>query len=79
MTTADHERIRSILTTVAAAVGGNVSWGASAYLDVWITEHRMRADEKASTRLTRATWALAGMTAALVLATIALVYVTISG
>ena len=79
MTAADHERIRNILTTTAEAVGGNVMWGAKSYLEVWITEHRMRADEKASARLTRATWVLAAMTAALVLATIALVYVTVAG
>ncbi len=72
----DYRRIGAILR--AAANHGNVIWGASSYLDIWVTEHRIRAEKEASDRLTRATWVLAAMTLALFLATVALVFVTIA-
>ncbi len=76
MTDADRRRIGLILYGIAAAVGGNVSWGAKDYLDVWITEHRMAAERKATARLTFATWALVFATCVLVAATVALVIAT---
>src|SRR6185437_17136680 len=57
MSDADRARIGRILTDAAAAVGWNVTWG-QAYLDVWVAEHRMRAERQATERLTAATWAL---------------------
>jgi hypothetical protein len=44
--------------------------------EVWITEHRMNAERKATARLTLATWALMGTTGVLVLATVVLAIVT---
>ncbi len=45
-------------------------------MDAWVVEHRMKADRRATARLTRATWVLALITLALVIATCVLVYVT---
>jgi hypothetical protein len=39
MTEAERERIGRLLNQIG---GRNVVWGAGKYLDVWITEHRMR-------------------------------------
>jgi hypothetical protein len=64
------------LQGIAAAVGGNVQWGAANFLDVWITEHRMTAERHATSRLTFATWALVAATIVLVAATVALVVAT---
>lgn len=75
MSDADRVRIGRILSETAAAVGWNVTWG-QAYLDVWITEHRMRAERQATARLMFATWALVIATCVLALTTIALVIVT---
>jgi hypothetical protein len=69
------ERIRSVLERVG---GEHVVWGAQSSLDLLVTAHRMHAEEMASTRLTRATWVLAGAPIALVLATIVLVFVTVT-
>jgi hypothetical protein len=76
MTEADRQRIGLILQGIAAAVGGNVVWGAKDYLDVWITEHRMAAERHVTNRLTFATWALVAVTIVLVAATVALVFAT---
>lgn len=62
MTDADRQRVGVILNAIAAAVGGNVQWGAKNYLDVWITEHRTTAERHATNRLTFATWALVAAT-----------------
>jgi hypothetical protein len=75
MSDADRARIGRILNDAAAAVGWNVTWG-QAYLDVWVTEHRMRAERQATERLTAATWALVIATCVLALTTIALLIVT---
>jgi hypothetical protein len=77
MNDADRARIGRILNDAAAAVGWNVTWG-QAYLDVWVTEHRMRAERQATERLTFATWALFLATCVLALTTIALLIVTAS-
>ena len=53
------------------------SW-SSLILDVWVTEHRMRAERQATARLTFATWALVFATWVLALTTIALFIVTAS-
>jgi hypothetical protein len=45
-------------------------------LEVWLVEQRMKAERLASQRLTRATWAPAAVTLALVAATVALVIAT---
>ncbi|MGH3576292.1 MAG: hypothetical protein ACRDU0_01850 [Mycobacterium sp.] len=64
---------------VLRQIGGyNVTWGAQAYLDVWITEHRMRAERQATARLAAATWVLVLATAVLACATIALVLATVA-
>lgn len=63
--------INSLLLRVG---GANVQWGAINKLEVLLTERRLRADQQSADRLTRATWALVGCTAALVLATVALVF-----
>jgi hypothetical protein len=76
MTDADRQRIGLILQGTAAAVGGNVVWGAGSFLDVWITEHRMAAERHATSRLTFATWALVAATIVLAAATVALVVAT---
>ena len=75
MNDADRARIGRILTDAAAAVGWNVTWG-QAYLDVWVTEHRMRAERQATERLTFAAWALFLATCVLALTTIALLILT---
>jgi hypothetical protein len=54
-----------------------VDWGAVSLLDVWLMEHRIAAERNASSRLTRATWALAVMTLVLPAATVAPVVVTV--
>ena len=77
MSEADRARIGRILTDAAGAVGWNVAWG-QAYLDVWVTEHRMRAERQATERLTAATWALVLATCVLALAAIGLLIVTAS-
>jgi hypothetical protein len=74
MSDADRVRIGRILTDAAAAVGWNVTWG-QAYLDVWVTEQRMRAERQATERLTAATWALVIATCVLALTIIALLVV----
>jgi hypothetical protein len=73
MSAAEHDRIDGLLKQIG---GFNVQWGAQAFLDVWITEHRMRAERQATARLTRATWVLVFTTAVLAFATIALVIAT---
>ena len=54
-----------------------MTWGP-AYLEVWVTEHRMRAERQATERLTFATWALFSATCVLALTTIALLIITAS-
>ncbi|MEO3761058.1 hypothetical protein ABGB19_22590 [Mycobacterium sp. B14F4] len=77
MSEADRARIGRILTDAAGAVGWNVTWG-QAYLDVWVAEHRMRAERQATERLTAATWALSIATCVLALAAVGLIIVTAS-
>jgi hypothetical protein len=48
-------------------------------LDILVVEHRLRAERLATARLTRATWVLVAANGVLALATIALVYVTLTG
>lgn len=74
MPEADRVRIGALLQNIG---GPHVVWGAQQSLDVWMAEHRMRAEREASARLTRATWALAAVTLVLAGATIALVIVTL--
>lgn len=73
---ADLERINGFLHRVG---GPHVQWGAGNVLDVWVTEQRMKAEERASQRLLRATWVLAAATVALVLATVGLIVVAVVG
>jgi hypothetical protein len=75
MNDADRARIGRILTDAAAAVGWNVTWG-QAYLDVWVTEHRMRAERQATERLTFVAWVLVLATCVLALTTIGLLILT---
>jgi hypothetical protein len=44
-------------------------------MDIWVIEHRLRAERIVTSRLTQATWVLVGVTVALVIATAALVLV----
>lgn len=69
----DKARIGALLRSIG---GRDVVWGAASVLEVWMTEQRMRAEREASTRLTRATWALAAVTCVLAAATVALVVAT---
>ena len=48
-------------------------------MDMWVAEHRMRAERLATARLTSATWVLVLATVVLALATSALVVVTFYG
>jgi hypothetical protein len=50
---------------------------ASDILNFWLAEQRMNAERLATDRLTRATYVLGGATGVLVLATLALVVVTL--
>jgi hypothetical protein len=45
-------------------------------MEVWVAEHRIRAEHLGTSRLSRATWVLVLVTLTLVIATAALVYVT---
>jgi hypothetical protein len=67
----NRTRIRQLLI----GIGADPMHGTT-YLEVWLAEHRMRAERLASQRLTRATWALAAVTFILAGATIALVIAT---
>jgi hypothetical protein len=67
-------RIKALLSEIG---GPNVIWGAQQVLDVLVIEHRLRTDQRASTRLTRATWALVAVTAALCLVTLGLLLATL--
>ncbi|OAN37670.1 hypothetical protein [Mycolicibacterium iranicum] len=75
MTDADKQRISELLGQIG---GPNVMWGSVNYLEVWLTEHRVRAERKSSERLTRATWVLSAATVVLALATVALVFATVA-
>jgi hypothetical protein len=68
----ERDRIRTTLDQVHT--GAN--WGGDKVLEIWLLEHRMKAERLASERLAHATWALAAVTALLVLATVALVIAT---
>jgi hypothetical protein len=70
----DLARIKAVVNRVG---GTNVSWGAQSILDVFVVEHRLRADQEASARLSKATWALAWATVGLVVATVALLIATV--
>ena len=71
----DLDRIAKLLRKVG---GPNVSWGAANVLDVLLTEWRLEAERKASDRIARATWVLAGSTIVLALATVALIFATMA-
>lgn len=75
MDDAERERIGKLLSQIG---GPNVSWGAKNFLDVWITEHRVRAERESSQRLTMATWVLSVATVVLALSTVALVIATVT-
>ena len=66
MSAEDRDRIRKVLNTIVSPPG--TIWGAATFADVWIAEHRMTAELRASARLTAATWVL--VAAALVLASV---------
>lgn len=70
----DKQRISKLLGQIG---GPNVMWGSVNYLEVWLTEHRVRAEREATERLTRATWVLSAATVVLALATVALVLATV--
>jgi hypothetical protein len=76
-TSDDRERINAVrraLCDVPAIT--NIS--PQNRMDIWLVEHRLRAERLATARLTRATWVLVAATGVLALATIALVYVTLT-
>lgn len=75
MAQADIDRVAVLLRDIG---GQHVSWGAQAFLDVWLAEVRMEADRQASRRLTVATWALVAMTLVLALATVGLIVATVT-
>jgi hypothetical protein len=55
----------------------DIEFSASNRMDIWIIEHRLRAERLATERLNNTTRALVWATAVLALATIALVVVTL--
>lgn len=71
----DLARARALLKKVG---GPNVAWGATNVMDVLVGEHRLAVEEKASRRLMRATWVLAGATIVLAAATVALIFATLA-
>jgi len=74
MPEADRDRIAALLRKIG---GPSVAWGAEDSLEVWMAEHRMRAERESSARLARATWALTCVTLVLAGATVALVVATL--
>jgi hypothetical protein len=76
MSEADRTRIRLLLEKIAS--GPELSSRPLSYLEVWITEHRMQAERRATARLALATWVLVAATAVLAFATIALVVATVT-
>jgi hypothetical protein len=76
MSDADKERITAMLKSASPPFPATSGMGARDYVEVWVVEHRMNAEHRASRRLTVATWVLAFATVALVLATLALAHVT---
>jgi hypothetical protein len=76
MTAEDMQRVDAPLRDIG---GQHVTWGPGSILDVWVAESRMESERRSAHRLVIATWALAGMTLALVLATIGLIIATVQG
>jgi hypothetical protein len=78
MSDEQRERIGKVLSTIPDPNQHptGVQWHPTQYLDVWLMELRVRAERRATARLTTATWVLMGATAVLALATIALVIPT---
>lgn len=61
-----------------SAVKQGGPWGPKDRLEILLLEHRMRADRKNADRLRVATWVLAAVTLALVVATVGLLVATIA-
>lgn len=70
------EELQRIKATTEQFMGSAPTRMTERMFDLWLTEQRMAAERRATARLTRATWVLAIMTLALVVATCVLVYVT---
>jgi CHASE3 domain sensor protein len=77
MSPKDRDRIEAVLKTMGD--GSTLVLSLPAYLDVWINEHRMRSEREASSRLTRATYALVIVTFLLALGTVFLGIATLYG
>lgn len=71
----DLERIGKLLRRIG---GNNVSWGAKQSLDVWVLEQRTRIDQQMSERMRASSWALVGVTVALVVCTAGLIWATLA-
>lgn len=71
----DLRRLRQLTSSIG---GPEVTWGAQSLLDVWATEHRIRADAEAARRLQLATVVLAVSTVVFAFATIGLRVATVT-
>lgn len=73
----DRDRMRSVWQGLAD--GSNYVFSPANFMEIWMAEHRVRAERIASARLARATWVLSAATVVLALSTIALVIVSLQG
>lgn len=71
----DLDRIGALLGRVG---GRDVSWGAEAFLDVWLVEQRAILDQRMSERIRNSSWALVGATVGLVVCTAGLIWATLT-
>ena len=71
----DMKRIEALLYRVG---GRGVSWGAQAFLDVWLVEQRAILDQRMAERIRNSSWALVGATVGLVVCTAGLIWATLT-
>jgi len=76
VTPEDMDRIIRVLNSLERSQPSAFGWSRSDFLEVWLIEHRMDAERRASWRLTFATWVLVLATVVLVIATFVLAHVT---
>ena len=74
-TSEDLQRIEFLLGKIG---GSSVSWGAQAFLDVWVVEQRAKLDQRMAERVRNASWVLVAVTFGLVVATVGLIWATLA-